>query len=324
MTKDGPIDGCGCGEKLPNGVSRIRAYENGASRLVLGCLMAMCVGFSAFAEQPKVDGQIGATGYITPGSGIVLMQGPANAAIRAIYVHVGDQVKKGDALIAFDDEAAKGEENIAVLDVDTATKVADRRTAIEDLTLRIAERKLQRAQKEAAAYRAVGAGGTSFKEVSQLAEDVEEARLAVEVQKVKQQQVQTEIGNAAKAAAVRLEIAKVKIAGYVLRAPSDGTILRIDRSPGNKTAAEPVLQFADLSTMFVVCQVYEGDMLKLKKGMKARITRTGIPDLGTGVVERVGQLIDGQSQLGEVRLRLDRNTPADRLVGMSVEVLIAP
>jgi len=294
---------------------------------VLGAIAAVLIAWGAVspaAAQPKAEGQIGATGYIAPAGGIVVLHGPPGAVIRVINVHVGDRVKKGDALMALDDEAAKAEEKLAELDLDTATKTAAERQAVEAQTLRRAEQKLQRAQKEAASYRAVGTGGTSYKEISQLAEDVEEAQFALEVEKAKQQQTAVETANAVSAATARLELAKAKLASYVLRAPSDGTILQIERSVGDAATAEPLIQFADLSSMSVVCQVYEGDMLKLKRGMKATITAAGIPDLGTGVVEQIGQLIDARSQLGEVRLRLDRSSPADRLVGMSVEVVIAP
>jgi multidrug resistance efflux pump len=318
MTRDG-TDLC-ARRRLPAG----GGGRGGWVFAIFGATLAALVAVSAADAQPKAEGQIGATGYIAPANGVILLRGPTGAVIGAIYVHVGDHLKKGDPLIAFDDTAPKGEEKVAALELDTAIKMAAQREAVEAQTLRRAEQKLQRAQKEAASYRAVGVGGTSYKEISQLVDDVEEAQFAVDVEKAKQQEAVVETANAVSAAAARLEVAKAKVASYVLRAPSDGTVLQIERSVGDTAGSEPLMQFADLSTMFVICQVYEGDMLKLKRGMKATITTAGIPDLGTGAVEQVGQLIDGRSQLGEVRLRLDRNSPADRLVGMSVEVLIAP
>jgi HlyD family secretion protein len=321
MTMNGPAEPFA---EIPAGALGIVAPGRTAMwRALVACTFATCAIASALADS-KPEGQIGATGYIAPATGIILMRAPPDAIIRTIYVHLGDHMKKGDPLVELVDDAPKAELGIAAAEYDTATRNATLRTAAAALSLSLAEEKLQRAQKEAAAYRAVGAGGTSSKELIELAGSVEEARLSVELEKAKQQQVQTETDTAAKTAAARLDLAKTKLATYFLHAPSDGTILKLDRSVGDATTGEPLLQFADLSAMTVICQVYEGDMLKLKRGMKATVQATGIPDLGPGVVEQIGQLIDTRSQLGEVRIRLDRVTPADRLVGMSVEVVIGP
>jgi hypothetical protein len=54
------------------------------------------------------------------------------------------------------------------------------------------------------------------------------------------------------------------------------------------------------------------------------VKNSAFPDLGAGRVESVGRLIGTRSQLGDVRIRLDKNEPADRLVGMEVEIVIGP
>jgi hypothetical protein len=41
-----------------------------------------------------------------------------------------------------------------------------------------------------------------------------------------------------------------------------------------------------------------------------------------GRIEDVGRMVETQSRLGEVRIRLDRADPASRLVGMQVDVTI--
>jgi multidrug resistance efflux pump len=87
---------------------------------------------------------------------------------------------------------------------------------------------------------------------------------------------------------------------------------------------DPVLEFGDLSTMYVDAQVYQGDLVKVRPGMKVTIKNSAFANLGGGTVESVGQLIGTRSQLGDVLIRLDKNDPADRLVGMEVEVVIGP
>src|ERR1700733_4377125 len=127
-------------------VRRARFCRTAISRAIMGSLVASCVMSAAVADS-KPEGQIGATGFIAPRSGIILMRTPPDAVIRTIYVHLGDHVKKGDPLVALDDDAIKAELNIAMLEYDAATRSAAQRTGIESLTLSLAEAKLQRAQK---------------------------------------------------------------------------------------------------------------------------------------------------------------------------------
>ncbi len=78
----------------------------------------------------------------------------------------------------------------------------------------------------------------------------------------------------------------------------------------------------DLRTMYVVCQVYEGDLLKLKPGMGATIKAEPLAKPLRGKIEDVGRIIETRARLGEIRIRLDSAEPANRLVGMEVEVTI--
>ncbi|HEU5481278.1 MAG TPA: hypothetical protein VFU90_15640, partial [Candidatus Tumulicola sp.] len=65
-------------------------------------------------------------------------------------------------------------------------------------------------------------------------------------------------------------------------------------------------------------------IFKVKIGMKVTVKNSAFPHLATGRVERISSLVGSRSQLGDVMIRLDKNDPADRLVGMEVEVVIAP
>jgi multidrug resistance efflux pump len=85
---------------------------------------------------------------------------------------------------------------------------------------------------------------------------------------------------------------------------------------------EPVIRMADLRSMDVTCQVYEADLLKIRPGMRATIKNNAFAKPLNGVVRTVGRMVEARAKLGEVRIRLDNPSPANRLVGMEVEVVI--
>jgi multidrug resistance efflux pump len=78
----------------------------------------------------------------------------------------------------------------------------------------------------------------------------------------------------------------------------------------------------DLRTMYVNCQVFQGDILSLRTGMKATIRNAALARPLTGTVEEVSRIVDTRARLGDVRIKLDSVEPANHLVGMEVEVVI--
>ena len=88
--------------------------------------------------------------------------------------------------------------------------------------------------------------------------------------------------------------------------------------------AGPILALGDISAMYVTAQVFQGDLLKLKPGMKARISNAALGRELSGTIERVSRLVDTKAQLGDVQIHLTETGLASRLVGMEVEVKIAP
>ena len=89
------------------------------------------------------------------------------------------------------------------------------------------------------------------------------------------------------------------------------------------TAHPAAIELGDLTAMYVICQVFQGDMLKLKPGMKATIKSSALDQSLAGTVEEIGRVIDTKAQLGEAKIRLDDARLPSRLVGMEVEVQIA-
>jgi multidrug resistance efflux pump len=107
-----------------------------------------------------------------------------------------------------------------------------------------------------------------------------------------------------------------------MTAPIGGMILRIDQHVGENLTGGPAIEMGDIRKMYVICQTFQGDLLKLRPGLRATIKSSAFSKPLKGVVENVGRLVDTKAQLGDVRIRLDDPRVASRVVGMEVEVEI--
>jgi multidrug resistance efflux pump len=291
------------------------------------CLLAAIAAASgpAAAQVGPAHGEneIGGIGRIVPAGGIVGLSGQAGFIVRAVAVHAGDKVKPGDLLIASENAVMKGDEAIAARDVADQKQLADARVAVATAALHLDEEKLGRAERELASYVRLGANAMAEKETLRLQENVAEAKLELAVEDGKLQQTRVEGGVAIADAGLRLDLAKAKSAQGELRAPIAGTILAVTAHVGDRLGGDVALQMADLGTLAVTCQVFEGELLEIAPGMTATIKNRALPKPLTGVVERIGRLIDTKARLGDVTIRLDSAEAADSLINMEVEVLIA-
>jgi HlyD family secretion protein len=121
----------------------------------------------------------------------------------------------------------------------------------------------------------------------------------------------------------KLELAKAQCDRTVLRAPCDGTVLKIFVRPGEVVGSTPILQMANLDRMMVVAQVYETDVKRIRVGQSTVVTsrsfqspydRQGLE----GRVTRIGQIISPASMR-----QLDPLAPVDRRV-VDVRIELGP
>jgi HlyD family secretion protein len=131
-----------------------------------------------------------------------------------------------------------------------------------------------------------------------------------------------------------VELAKARLEQSILRAPSDGRILKIDVRPGEIIAQRAVLEMADTSRMYATAEVYETDIRWVRPGQTAKIKSPALPTELGGVVERVGTVIARNSEVGldptrsadtrvaEVLIRLDSGEAAANLLNLQVDVEI--
>jgi multidrug resistance efflux pump len=277
--------------------------------------------YSQTAE--KSPNEIGGVGHIVAAGGTISITGPDGAVVRSVLVRRGQRVKRGDMLMTLDDDSATAEEELAQQRLATQQKLDAERQAGEAVAAALAADRLRRAEHDLAAYAALGANATTEREASRLQGNVAEARFAQDIETSKQRQVHIEAELAQVEDAERLKTAKIASEQFHLRAPIDGIILAVGHLAGERLGGVPAVQIADLGVMSVDCQVYEGDILNISPGMKATIKNAAFEKPLTGTVDSVARTIDTQARLGALTIRLDEPEPADRVVGMEVEVRIA-
>jgi HlyD family secretion protein len=281
--------------------------------VALACLLGPQSGLEA-AENS------GAIGQIVPAGGVISLTGSPGGFVEEVHVAAGDAVLAGAILMTVQSEALTAEHELATAELETARVMSAAQIAAQNHAVEVARARLQDASRELASYRAIGPQSTSANELARLESGEAQARLALQIEQARARTVNAEGRRLVGAAEQHLAVAQ---AAMEIRAPSDGTVLRVDRRAGQLLTGEPAIHMGDLSTMYVVSQVYEGDLLGLRPGMTARIENATLGAPLNGTIEDISRLIDTRARLGEVRIRLDNPVPANRLVGMEVEVVIA-
>ena len=138
------------------------------------------------------------------------------------------------------------------------------------------------------------------------------------------------------AAMTDVEHARSEVERVYIRAPATGRVLRINAFPGEEVGPGGILELGKTEHMYVIAEVYETDIGRVRVGQKATVSGELLPEKLTGVVT----LIDAQVSKSEllplepaafadtrvvkVRIRLDT---AERVAGLiygKVDVVIEP
>lgn len=266
---------------------------------------------------------IGGTGRIEPNGGVVLLNGVQGARVLSIPVRPDQMVKRGDLLMTLDDTEQQANTRIAELSLAQAKKDAVQNLAAAEETISVDKGRLKRSVRDAENYRAIGPDATSEKQIADMEQAANEARMQLALDQKRENQVRADNASNINSAVKRLQIEQQKLALYRMVAPIDGMILRIDQHVGENLTGAPAIEMGDIRTMYVICQAFQGDLLKLRPGLRATIKSSAFVKPLKGTVENVGRLVDTKAQLGDVRIKLDNPAVASKVVGMEVEVEIA-
>lgn len=291
-------------------------------RLTLNFAVILALPILCLTTASQAD-DIGGTGRIEPKGGVVVLNGVQGARILWIAVHPDQMVKRGDLLMVLDDREQRENTQLAQLALTQAKKDAVQSLASADSAVRIDEERLQRARKDAKNYRALGPDATSERQIADMEQAANEDQIQLDVDRKKESQVQADNAASISSTNKKLDIEVQRLALYRVSAPIDGMILRIDQHVGENLTGAPAIEMGDIRSMYVICQAFQGDLLKLHPGMRATIKSSAFVSPLKGTVENVGRLVDTKAQLGDVRIKLDNPGLASKVVGMEVEVEIA-
>lgn len=110
----------------------------------------------------------------------------------------------------------------------------------------------------------------------------------------------------------------------VIKAPGDGTVLRLSAVPG--ALAEPngeaLVELGDPRALWAVAEVFERDLRLIEPGDEARLLTSGMEKPLQGRVARIGPLVDRQMRRAPVYIELEGTAPALR-AGMFVQVVLS-
>ncbi|BDB96559.1 efflux RND transporter periplasmic adaptor subunit [Candidatus Hydrogenosomobacter endosymbioticus] len=288
---------------------------NIVSEPISHCQHGVPANLDCNAQSKKLT--IGALGRIEPKSRVIRVSHNMGQVARVQDIHVseGAAIKKGQLIAVFKD-----------YDVEKAL-AASAEANVRALKSRLVAEKNEKefAEKEAKRHEAMFAA----KATSQSKKDEADKNLKKALATVKKTEAEIESAEAA------ANLEKVKLEQCVLRAPIDGTILRINTRPGEKVGEEGVVEMADLSEIEVVADVYEHDIGRIRVGGAAEILISGVQTPIIGKVIAIGFQV-GKSSLRdtgpdadqdvrtiEVRIDLPKQQNSSRLqhgIGMQVNV----
>jgi HlyD family secretion protein len=134
-----------------------------------------------------------------------------------------------------------------------------------------------------------------------------------------------------------LQLAEARLERSIIRAPRSGEVLNIETYSGEVIGEDGILDLGDTQQMYVVAEVYESDISKIKLGQKVTITDSSLPRKLEGEVERISSQInkndildndpaaDTDSRVLEVKVRLNpKDSPVvANLINLQVDVEIA-
>jgi HlyD family secretion protein len=119
-----------------------------------------------------------------------------------------------------------------------------------------------------------------------------------------------------------------------VRAPITGQVLKIYAKPGETVGTNGVVEIGNTRQMYVVAEIYETQIGKVKVGQKASIFSEVLDSEITGTVDRIGLKIAKNDVLGtdpaaktdvrviEVKIRLDDSSKVSNLTNLQVKVTI--
>ncbi len=294
-----------------------------ARRLAAEAGLALVLAALPVLAVAQAGGHVGGSGRIQPGGGVVALSGPAGRQVERIEIKEGSKVKKGAVLLVTADRSMKTvERDLAAERLRAIDQQAASKARVAELDIESARLQLTRAREDLAAIAGLDERAIAPREKRQREHAVATADTALRQASARLQEIRNTMDSEKRTLRSSLELAQAQLAATQLVAPADGTVIELSTFAGATLGSGAALTLADTSTMIVAAEFFEGDLDKLKPGMRAKIKNAALGGEQGGVLDSIGRVVDPASRLAKARIRLDRPSPADRFIGMQVDVTI--
>jgi len=150
-------------------------------------------------------------------------------------------------------------------------------------------------------------------------------------------QEDVEVRTAELAAAIaRVDHARAELEELTVRAPATGRVLRIYSLPGEEVSSKGILELAKTDRMYVVAEVYETDIGRVRVGQKAVISGELLPEKLKGKVTIIEAQVSksellpleptsfADTRVIKVKILLENGERAAGLIYGKVDVVIEP
>lgn len=262
-----------------------------------------------------VSGEVDVEGGTTP------LTVPMLGQVQSVFVKEGDAVKKDQLLFRLDTRLAELEVAQAQAAVEEAALRLDQaRTAVnehahlvrqQEQSLAVAEARLQAQARQVEQLEKLHKS-SAISEENHLAAKDRQRELAAAVVVEKEKLAEVRLANpdrgirlaqvALEAARTRLEAARENLGRHSLKAPSDGTILRVDIGPGQVLGLDqrrPPIWFCPDADFIVRCEVEQEFVHRISPGMPVEIVPEGAGALRwSGRVRRVAPWVAPKRTIG--------------------------
>lgn len=248
----------------------------------------------AVEERPFAD-VIQATGVVTPNeTRVAHVRLLAPGRVEQVHVRVGDRVQSGQPLLTYDNVDV-GE---LVGDYLSAAAAVDRAAADAD----VAKRALERATK------LVDVGGLSRGEYERREAEHKRALAEVTTARAAMTNIERRLRRFGLSGddLTRLRASSGDATSWsrtTVRAPFAGVITAANVAPGEAVDTERELfTVADLSTVWVVGDLYQRDIASVRRGQEAQITTESYPgEMFSGRITNVSDVLDPSTRTAKVR-----------------------
>jgi len=290
-------------------------------------LLALAAAVGAALPQPEAYGgtpaaAIGGTGRIQPAGGVIVVSGPPGRSVEQVLVKEGERVRKGALLLSLSDQSVRVlERDVAAERLRNAERQSVERRKAAELELETAKLTLFAARTEAAAVASLDERTFPAREKRQRDNAVSQAGVALQLAAARLDEARKSSDAELRMARMNLKLAEAALLATRVIAPTDATVLEVHVQPGS-SAGGPAVTLADTTRMYVVADFFEGDLPKLVAGQRVKISNSALGQTLEGAIERIGRVIDPVNRLAKVWVRLDKAAPADRFIGMQVDVKV--